>query len=429
MRWIATLGAAAVVVGSAAVLPAPQAQASPGGDVTTVVLADAIGSSKTHTIMCPAGSRALGGGVMPVAPPDGPYFRSWLSYSAPVDSSGNPASADTGDVPAGWTATAIRFSGTATDTWKWFATCSRSSDAVIYAVNPPAGSGVVARTAMCPSGTRVVGGGLAQSDPNKILGDDDIYPVTIKSMAPVDNTDSPVNTRDGDVAVGWQNVYEDGATFGSKTVAICSAGADATVVRSVTPQVDQTGKFGAATATCPSGTRAVSGGIGTTGPSANQRVDMVAPVSGPAEAAAVQTGAVPQSFYAEGKDDAFSAAPRYVFALCVTYEPPDTTPPDTTIGKGPKKKTTSAKAKVTFSSEPGATFTCQLDKQAAKPCTSPFKVKKLKPGKHKLTIIATDAAGNADGSPAVVKWKVLKKKAKPRPPHGGCVGECRVTRE
>lgn len=81
---------------------------------------------------------------------------------------------------------------------------------------------------------------------------------------------------------------------------------------------------------------------------------------------------------------------------------PDTSPPDTAKGKGPAKKIKKPKATFNFSSEPGATFTCQLDKKPAAPCTSPRRVKKLKEGKHKFTVTATDSAGNADPSP--VKW-------------------------
>ena len=89
----------------------------------------------------------------------------------------------------------------------------------------------------------------------------------------------------------------------------------------------------------------------------------------------------------------------------------DSTPPETTISKGPKKKTKSRKAKFTFSSsEAGSTFTCALDKKPAAPCTSPLKLKRLKRGKHKLVVTATDAAGNADASPATYRWKVKKKR-------------------
>jgi hypothetical protein len=94
-----------------------------------------------------------------------------------------------------------------------------------------------------------------------------------------------------------------------------------------------------------------------------------------------------------------------------TGEPGDTTPPETTIDKGPKKKSKSSKATITFSSsESGSTFACTIDKKPAQPCTSPLRLKHLKKGKHKLTVAATDAAGNADASPATYKWKVKKPK-------------------
>ncbi len=82
---------------------------------------------------------------------------------------------------------------------------------------------------------------------------------------------------------------------------------------------------------------------------------------------------------------------------------------DTKKGKGPKKKTTKRKAKFKFSSpDPAASFTCKLDKKAVKACTSPTKVKRLKPGKHKFTATAVNAAGVPDPTPARWKWKVLK---------------------
>jgi hypothetical protein len=91
--------------------------------------------------------------------------------------------------------------------------------------------------------------------------------------------------------------------------------------------------------------------------------------------------------------------------------PADTTAPETTIDKGPKKKSTKTRAKFSFSSsEPGSTFECKLDKKAFAPCSSPTKVKKLKAKKHKFLVRAKDAAGNVDASPAVKKFKVLEKK-------------------
>jgi hypothetical protein len=86
--------------------------------------------------------------------------------------------------------------------------------------------------------------------------------------------------------------------------------------------------------------------------------------------------------------------------------PPDTTAPQTTITKA---KISQSKRKATFkfsSSEPASMFECKLDKKPLKGCTSPKTYKKLKPGKHKFKVVATDKAGNADPTPAVAKFKI-----------------------
>jgi hypothetical protein len=91
---------------------------------------------------------------------------------------------------------------------------------------------------------------------------------------------------------------------------------------------------------------------------------------------------------------------------------PDTTPPETELKQGPKQVETGkpkATVKFTFtSSEPGSTFECRLDKKPFKPCTSPKKLK-VKPGKHRFTVQAVDAAGNPDPQPATFKFKVVRK--------------------
>jgi hypothetical protein len=91
---------------------------------------------------------------------------------------------------------------------------------------------------------------------------------------------------------------------------------------------------------------------------------------------------------------------------------PDVDPPNTKLTKKPKKKvkTEKKKAKVVFkfkSTEADSTFECKLDKDRFKPCDSPFKAK-VKVGKHKFRVAATDAAGNTDPSPAKAKWKVKR---------------------
>jgi Tol biopolymer transport system component len=106
----------------------------------------------------------------------------------------------------------------------------------------------------------------------------------------------------------------------------------------------------------------------------------------------------------------FEGSPAWAPKPPVT-EVPDATPPDTTIDKAPKKKSTKTKAKFFFSSsEEGSTFECKLDRKPFQTCTSPHKVKKLKPKRYRFEVRAIDAAGNVDPTPAKAKFKVLAKK-------------------
>jgi hypothetical protein len=87
--------------------------------------------------------------------------------------------------------------------------------------------------------------------------------------------------------------------------------------------------------------------------------------------------------------------------------PVDTTSPNTTITSGPAATTTATSAKFSFSSsETGSTFACKLDSGAFGSCTSPKSYSGLSVGSHTFSVRATDAAGNADQSPAVRAWTV-----------------------
>jgi hypothetical protein len=89
----------------------------------------------------------------------------------------------------------------------------------------------------------------------------------------------------------------------------------------------------------------------------------------------------------------------------------DTTAPDTIIGSHPKRKVKSRKATFTFSSsEAGSSFLCSYDGKPYAACSSPFATPKLKPGKHRFGVIATDPAGNRDQSAATFLWKVKKRR-------------------
>jgi hypothetical protein len=84
-------------------------------------------------------------------------------------------------------------------------------------------------------------------------------------------------------------------------------------------------------------------------------------------------------------------------------------PPETTITKGPKKKTSKRRPKFKFTaSQAGSTFQCQLDRGQFAPCTSPFRPpSKLRAGKHVLRVQAINSAGVVDPAPAVRKFKVV----------------------
>ncbi len=86
---------------------------------------------------------------------------------------------------------------------------------------------------------------------------------------------------------------------------------------------------------------------------------------------------------------------------------PDKTPPVVSFDKKPKNKVEGSKATYKFSSsEAGSSFECKLDHKRYKPCTSPHKVKHLKPGKHRFKVEAIDAAGNTSAA-AKDKFRVV----------------------
>jgi hypothetical protein len=59
------------------------------------------------------------------------------------------------------------------------------------------------------------------------------------------------------------------------------------------------------------------------------------------------------------------------------------------------------------STEADSAFQCKLDRKPFKPCVSPKKYKRLKPGKHVFKVRAIDKAGTVDPTPAKRSFKVL----------------------
>jgi len=412
-----TMGAVLLTAGVGAGLPAPAAQASPGGDATTVIKAVTWGSTGADTVMCPAGSRAIGGGAAPVSPVATTYS-SRFSTDGPVDGSGGVI--DGGEAPGGWQVAVSAPSGSL-GSWKLFATCSASSD-VVASIHDFTSGAAQTFNLTCPSG-RAVGGGL--------IGD---ASALLARSAPRNGTVNQFgHDPDGTVPTSWEVDVAQPAS--GRAVVLCSTSSDATLRGAAMSTPGDNTTAAVATAACPAGQRAVSGGLAADAGQllGENRLTFAAPVSSLGEIAGVASGAVPQAWTLQGRGGGGTG--YEVYAVCITAPAPptppappaDTTPPSTRLDLTPSKQTLAKKAKFTFTTDPaeaGATFTCQLDKKAAVACTSPYKVRKLKYGKHRFTVTAKDASGNADATPEVYTWKV-KRKPKPKPP-SGCTGECRT---
>jgi hypothetical protein len=82
----------------------------------------------------------------------------------------------------------------------------------------------------------------------------------------------------------------------------------------------------------------------------------------------------------------------------------DRTPPDTTI-RGPSRTGRTARFQL-GATESQVSFRCSLDGAAYAGCSSPLVLSGLSGGRHTLRVLATDAAGNADGTPAERRWTV-----------------------
>jgi outer membrane protein OmpA-like peptidoglycan-associated protein len=91
----------------------------------------------------------------------------------------------------------------------------------------------------------------------------------------------------------------------------------------------------------------------------------------------------------------------------------DTTAPDAPALLGPPSGTATSAA-ITFSGEPGATFSCRLDGADWAPCVSPQRYAGLAAGAHSAQVRQADAVGNMS-SPATVAWTVTTAEAPATP--------------
>ncbi len=89
----------------------------------------------------------------------------------------------------------------------------------------------------------------------------------------------------------------------------------------------------------------------------------------------------------------------------------DSTAPHTVITMGPASKTRKRTAIFRFTDTtgdaPGTAFRCKVGKGRWKPCSSPLRMRHLRPRRYVLQVKATDPAGNTDAKPARRRFKVV----------------------
>ncbi len=104
--------------------------------------------------------------------------------------------------------------------------------------------------------------------------------------------------------------------------------------------------------------------------------------------------------------------PKFDFNF-VTSTPPDLAPPATTISSALVSRTRSRAATFVFAGSDDVsyvsklTFGCRIDSRPWGPCTSPFRVRGLRKGRHTFSVVATDQTGTADPTPAIRRWRVV----------------------
>ncbi len=95
-----------------------------------------------------------------------------------------------------------------------------------------------------------------------------------------------------------------------------------------------------------------------------------------------------------------------VNADCETLQQPPLQAPETTILTGPDDPTPKRTAKFTFEADEAATFQCKIDNKQFRDCTSPKRYRNLDPGRHKVTVFATDLIGQDDATPDKYRWRI-----------------------
>jgi hypothetical protein len=87
--------------------------------------------------------------------------------------------------------------------------------------------------------------------------------------------------------------------------------------------------------------------------------------------------------------------------------PPTPMIPSVGFSHRPDRRTYSRSAAFTFLASPSAaSFLCRLDGRDLRPCSSPVRYRRLRPGDHRFAVRAVDGNGRS-GRAAVVRWRIL----------------------
>ncbi len=266
VRSVVVLAAALTMCGTGV------AHAGAGDDAHAVAAGSSVsaGLEILNSVACPAGERAIGGGVRP-DPFESDHA---LLQSGPW---GNGAQIAGDGVALQWRSQMRNLSGSFSD-YINFAMCSASSDAIARftsIVTSAGGAGEGSTVIECDPGERVIGGGVIDSS--------GLTPsATIESSVPLGGAtvSSIAELQDGAVPTAW---FVDARANGHLIAgyAICSATSKATIqvegsnVQSMThPDFNPQ---------CPNGQRALGGGAGTAATDVSSSLDWSAPTNAAGE--------------------------------------------------------------------------------------------------------------------------------------------------
>jgi len=199
-----------------AVVTGVSAQSSLAAIDKAVIGATADGTAATQysgveaTVDCPAGQRAVGGGIVQSGGAD----QLGLRASGPLDETGTMAGTKDGDKPRSWYAAATNET-TSPVSFRVFAVCAKGRATVEvkrFAMDTGEGKGA---SVACPGSKRVVGGGVLPSG-----GYGGSF---VRESGPTDASGSFRKTRDGDVARRWRAaMHNQGGSEFFKVMAVCA---------------------------------------------------------------------------------------------------------------------------------------------------------------------------------------------------------------